>query len=42
MRKPFKETLSKESFQTYFYPYLVDLLNDEDNMVRMEAIETAI
>ena len=42
IRKAFKDVLSKDTFQTYFYHELIELLNDEDTMVRLETIETAI
>jgi hypothetical protein len=31
--------LTKQTFQSVFYDEMVDLLNDEDLMVRLEAIE---
>jgi hypothetical protein len=34
--------LSKECFQKYFYEELVELINDEDMLVRVEALEVAI
>lgn len=34
--------ISKNTFQDYFYSELIELLNDEDLMVRLEAIDSLI
>lgn len=34
--------LSKDSFQKYFYEELIELINDEDLLVRIEALEIAV
>jgi hypothetical protein len=34
--------LSKDCFQKYFYEELVELINDEDMLVRVEALDVAI
>lgn len=34
--------MSKENFQKYFYDELVELLNDEDLIVRLEALDAAV
>lgn len=34
--------LSKDAFQKYFYEELIELMNDEDLLVRLEAIEVAV
>lgn len=40
--KPIIEKLTKEIFQSTFYEDLIDLLNDEDIMVRLEAIDDLV
>jgi hypothetical protein len=42
LRDVFTLRLTKEGFQKYFYDELVELLNDEDLLVRIEAIEVAV
>ncbi len=38
----FSTTLKKENFQKYFYEELIELLNDEDLLVRIEALDVAV
>ena len=42
LKDVFALKLSKEGFQKYFYDELVELLNDEDLLVRIEAVEVAV
>ena len=42
LKEIFTHRLSKNGFQQYFYEELVELINDEDILVRMEALEVAI
>lgn len=42
LKDVFSLRLSKDTFQKYFYEELVELLNDEDLLVRVEAIEVAV
>ena len=42
LKEIFMNNLSKESFQEYFYEELIELLNDEDLQIRLEAIEVAV
>jgi hypothetical protein len=42
MKVVFENKLSKQSFQAYFYPEIVELINDEDLMVRLEALESVV
>lgn len=34
--------MTKENFQKYFYDELVELLHDEDLIVRLEALDIAV
>ncbi len=34
--------LSKDAIQKYFYEELIELVNDEDLFVRLEALEVAV
>jgi hypothetical protein len=34
--------LTKDGFQKYFYEELVELINDEDMLVRLEALDVAV
>jgi hypothetical protein len=38
----FENKLSNNTFQTYFYPEIIELINDEDLMVRLEALESVV
>ena len=38
----FSQILSKEAFQKYFYEELVELIADEDLLVRLEGLEVAV
>lgn len=42
LKEVLSERLSNQVFQEYFYDEMVELLNDEDLMVRLEAIEGVI
>lgn len=42
LKDVFSLRLSKTTFQNYFYEELVELLNDEDLLVRVEAIEVSV
>jgi len=42
LKDVFSKNLSKDSIQKYFYEELIELLNDEDLLVRVEALEVAV
>eukprot|EP00347_Sterkiella_histriomuscorum_P008189 403346040 len=42
MKEVFSKKISKETFQNYFYEELIELINDEDLLVRIEALEVAV
>jgi hypothetical protein len=37
-----KNNISKDVFQKYFYEELHELINDEDLLVRIEALDVAV
>lgn len=42
LKDVFVKRLSKENFQKHFYEELIELINDEDLLVRLEALDVAV
>jgi hypothetical protein len=42
LKNIFVKKLSKQAFQSYFYEELIELIHDEDMLVRIEALEVSV